>query len=91
MELGTGAATAGVGEDVVVEEVVPSVDHGRPMASETVDVAMEDVVVDEACADPPLGQSGESVANPAGDVDRTADSDSSYRGRCALRAGGCWG
>ncbi|KAJ8428612.1 hypothetical protein Cgig2_026157 [Carnegiea gigantea] len=77
VELGTGAATAGVGEDVAVEEVVPSVDHGRPMAPETVDVAVEDAAVDEACANPPLGQSGESVANPVGDIDRTAGSDSS--------------
>ncbi|KAJ8441664.1 hypothetical protein Cgig2_019051 [Carnegiea gigantea] len=77
VELGTGAATTGVGEDVAVEEVVSSVDHGRPMAPETIDVAVEDAAVDEACADPPLGQSGENVANPAGDVDRTAGSDSS--------------
>ncbi|KAJ8432091.1 hypothetical protein Cgig2_001172 [Carnegiea gigantea] len=77
LELGTGAATAGVGEDVVVEEVVPSVDHGHPMAPETVDVAVEDAAVDEVCANPPLGQSGESVASPAGDVDRAAGSDSS--------------
>jgi len=76
VELGTGAATAGVGEDVAIGEVMPFVDHGRPMAPETVDVAVEDAAVDEACADPPLEQSGESVANPAGNVDRTAGSDS---------------
>ena len=29
------------------------------------------------CRPPPLGQSGESVANPAGNVDRTAGSDNS--------------
>ncbi|KAJ8444283.1 LOW QUALITY PROTEIN: hypothetical protein Cgig2_029696 [Carnegiea gigantea] len=77
VEVGTGAATAGVGEDVPVEGVVPSVNYGRAIAPETADVVVEDAAVDEACADPPLGQSGESVANPAGDVNRTAGSNSS--------------
>ncbi|KAJ8453089.1 hypothetical protein Cgig2_014852 [Carnegiea gigantea] len=76
MELGISAAMTGVGEDVAVEGAVPSVDHSRTMAPETADVTAEDAAVDEACADPPLGQSGDSMANLVGDVDRTVGSDS---------------
>jgi len=50
VKLGTGAATAGVGEDVAVEGVVPSIDHDHAMAPETADVDVEDAAVDEANA-----------------------------------------
>ncbi|KAJ8431085.1 hypothetical protein Cgig2_031117 [Carnegiea gigantea] len=64
VEVGAIARTGRLGNDVMIEPDMRSIEHGQTMAQKSTDV--DGAAADEPWVDPPLGTSVEGVTNPKG-------------------------